>query len=234
MSYPLAHVVSRWDATLASILTQFDAVLAHAMTTSEPLLATIRDSIAPLERIWSPVQAQLHRCTDQVSEAWDAAGDELSEVDGLPDEAMWAEGCKRDATSTELEIRHGRARAATFARAAVAMHAAAQGSGDPGQMRIFAATGGVLLAEHAAIENWAAMLVAKNQIHAYRDKRAVPLELLGYYEAVANNYWRIRESVQAEHEPALRSYLQVKLERHAKDVHKFLRGFPQYRRSVAS
>ena len=233
MSYPLAHVVSRWDATLASILTQFDAVLANAMSASEPVLATIRDTVAPLERIWSPVQAQLHRTTDQVSEAWDAASDELSEVDGLPEGAMWAEGCKRDAASTELEVRHGRARAATFARAALAMHEAAQRSGDPGQLRVVAATGGVLLAEHAAIENWAAMKVAQTQIHAYRDKRAVPLELLAYYEAVATNYWRVRVSVEAEHEPAQRSYVDTRLQGLATQTRKFLRGFPQYRESMA-
>lgn len=230
MSSLATQIVAQWDVGLATIVARFDAVLADATARGEPLLAALTDDLGPVSRHWNPVAAALHRTTDEVSELWEAIGGALGDVEGLPEGTMWQEGYKRNATNTELEVRFERARTATMARAAVALREYATRSVDPETaLRIAAPTCGAMLAEHAAIEHWAAMKTAQTQVQGYRDKRAVPLELLRYYDTVGTRYWRIRLQVEAEHDPTQRPHLEMKLAGRTKEVTSFLRRYPQWR-----
>ncbi len=223
--------VARWDAAINQALTDFDVVIANAVAASEPVLAGTTTDSSPLNRIWQPVEAAMHRATDAVSDAWDDISDDMSELDDVPEVGIDREGHKRDVATTEIEVRHGRARATTYARAAVMMqrHAATNPDQATAQ-RMFGATGAPLLAEHAAIENWAAMMHAQTQINGYREKKDVPMPLLEHYAEASATYWRIRHSVEAEHNPAQQAHLATKIERFVGEAHKLLRQHPQWRR----
>ena len=229
MSAAWQQLVTRWDATREAIVGRFDGVLQEATAVSEPLLATVTTDTGPLQRMWQPVEAKMHKMTDEVSDAWDDISDEMSEVEGAPEGGMWIEGHKRDATTTDIEIRHGRARAAIFARAAVMQQRHAQASGDPGAMTMFAHGGAVALAEQAAIENWAGMKVAETRIRGFRNKRAVPMTLLDYYAKVSANYWRVRHSTEAQYNPSQQSSLETKIANFTRESHRLLREHPQWR-----
>ncbi len=228
-----AALVARWDATRESILGRFDGVLSQATAVSEPLIASMTSDSSALQRMWQPVEAKMHAMTEEVSNAWDEISDEMSEVEGIPETGMWIEGLKRDATNTEIEVRHGRARAATFARAAVMMHRHAQASGDPGAMQMFVHGGAVFLAEQAAIENWAAMKTAETRIQGYRNKKAVPMQLLQYYAEVSANYWRVRYTTEAKYNTTQQASLEQKIANFTKESHKLLRQHPQWRSAQA-
>ncbi|MGH1342674.1 MAG: hypothetical protein ACRBN8_14030 [Nannocystales bacterium] len=229
MSAAWTALVGRWDATREAIVARFDAVLSEATAVSEPLVAGVTTDATALQRMWQPVEAKMHAMTGEVSDAWDEISDEISDVDGAPGNGVYAEGIKRDATNTEIEIRHGRARAALFAKVAVAMHRHAGTSGDPAAVKMFAHGGAVFLAEQAAIEHWAGMKTAETKIHAYRNKKAVPMQLLTYYAQVSSSYWRVRHGTEAKYNQALRASLETKIENFTQESHKLLHEHPQWR-----
>lgn len=222
-------LVARWDATREAILARFDSVLSQSTAVSEPLIAGITTDSSALQRMWQPVEAKMHAMSGEVSEAWDQISDEMSGLDGAPENGVFIEGIKRDATTTEIEIRHGRARAAVFARVAVAMHQYARASGDPGAMQMFTHGGAVFLAEQAAIEHWAAMKTARTKIQAYRNKKAVPMQLLKYYAQVSANYWRVRYSTEAKYNQTQQASLETKIANFTQESHKLLHEHPQWR-----
>lgn len=109
-------------------------------------------------------------------------------------------------------------------------HCRAVNTIEPGaSLRMFAASGALALAEHAALPHWERMKRAEIRIDQYRDKKAVPLELLEGYEASSRAYHGTRLDVEAQHVPEQRSYVAMKLERYMKDAEKKLRGFWQWR-----
>lgn len=224
-------LVARWDATREAIVTRFDGVLAEATAVSEPIAAGVTTDTSALQRLWQPVETKMHAMTDEVSDAWDTIGDEMSEVDGIPEGGMWIEGHKRDATNTDIEIRHARARAAVFARAGMMQLQHAQSSGDPSAMQVFAYGGAAFLAEQAAIENWAAMKTVETRIQGYRNSAAVPMQLLDYYAKVSANYWRVRYTTEAKYNPSQQASLETKIANFTKESHKLLREFPQWRKA---
>lgn len=222
-------LVARWDAARDAILARFDSVLSEATAVSEPLVPGITTDASALQRMWQPVEAKMHAMTDEVSDAWDTISDEMADVDGAPEHGVFIEGIKRDATTTEIEIRHGRARAALFAKVAVSMHKHARASGDPAAVQMFAHGGAVFLAEQAAVEHWAGMKTAETKIHAYRNKKAVPMQLLTYYAQVSASYWRVRHSTEAKYNAAQRASLETKIANFTKESHKLLFEHPQWR-----
>lgn len=222
-------LVARWDAAREAILARFDRVLSEATAVSEPLAASVTTDSSALQRMWQPVEAKMHAMAGEVSDAWDGISDEMSEVDGAPPSGVFAEGIKRDATTTEIEIRHGRARAAIFAKVGVAMHQHARASADPAAVQMFAHSGAVFLAEQAAIEHWAGLKTAETRIHAYRNKKAVPMQLLTYYAQISASYWRVRHSTEAKYNQALRASLEKKIANFTKESHKLLDDHPQWR-----
>ncbi len=228
-----AALVARWDGSREAILSRFDGVLSEATAVSEPLIASMTNDSSALQRMWQPVEAKMHAMTGEVSDAWEAVCDETSNIDGIPEGGLWVEGLKRDATTTEIEVRHGRARAATFARAAVMMQRHAQASGDPAAMQMFVYGGAVFLAEQAAIENWAAMKTSQTRIRAYRNKKSVPMQLLQYYADVSANYWRVRYSTEAKYNTTQQASLEQKIANFTKESHKLLREHPQWRAAQA-
>ena len=121
MSAAWTALVARWDAARESILGRVDGVLSQATAVSEPIVATITTDATALQRLWQPVEAKMSSLADEVSDAWDSISDEMSEVEGIPKGGMWLEGFKRDACTTDIEVRHGRARASIFAKAAASM-----------------------------------------------------------------------------------------------------------------
>lgn len=222
-------LVVRWDDAREAILARFDRVLSEATAVSEPLAAGITTDASALQRMWQPVEAKMHAMTGEVSDAWDDISDEMSDVDGAPETGVFVEGIKRDACTTEIEIRHGRARAAVFAKVAVAMHQHARTSGDPAAVQMFAHSGAVFLAEQAAIEHWAGMKTAETKIQAYRNKKAVPMQLLTYYAQVSASHWRVRYSTEAKYNQTLRASLEIKIANFTKESHKLLFEHPQWR-----
>ncbi len=145
---------------------------------------------------------------------------------------MRQEGNKRDLTNCQLEIRGGRAHQGTLARAAEVMRQRALRDPEPDQaLRMFGAGGGVVLAEYAAVEHWAAMKWALTQIHSFRNKKDVPMELLSHYQEAVTQYWRVRLTVEAEHAPIQQQYVAGKLDSYVKDATKVLRQHPQWRRA---
>jgi len=224
-----ASLVGRWDATREAILARFDSVLSESTAVSEPLLTGITTDASALQRMWQPVEAKMHAMTGEVSDAWDEISDEMSDLDGAPDNGVLIEGIKRDATTTEIEIRHGRARAAIFAKVAVAMHNHARASGDAAALQMFAHSGALFLAEQAAIEHWAGMKTAETKIHAYRNKKAVPMQLLTYYAQVSASYWRVRYSTEAKYNKTQQASLETKIANFTKESHKLLLEHPQWR-----
>lgn len=222
-------LVARWDAAREAILARFDRVLSEATAVSEPLVPGITTDSSALQRMWQPVEAKMHAMTGEVSDAWDAISDEMSELDGAPSSGVFIEGIKRDATTTEIEIRHGRARAAIFAKVAVAMHQHARASGDPAAVQMFAHSGAVFLAEQAAVEHWAGMKIAETKIQAYRNKKAVPMQLLTYYAQISASYWRVRYSTEAKYNQTLRASLETKIANFTKESHKLLGDHPQWK-----
>jgi len=226
---PWNALVARWDATREATLARFDAVLAEATAASQPLIAATTTDTSGLQRLWQPVEAKMHAATDDVSGAWDTISDAMSEVDDAPKGGIWLEGFKRDATTTDIEVRHGRARAGVFARAAMQMHAHARASGDPSAMQMFVHGGAVFLAEQAAIENWAAMKTAETRIHGYRSKKAVPMKMLEYYAKVSANYWRVRHGTEAKYNTRLQASLDQKIANFTRESHKLLLEHPQWR-----
>ncbi|MBV1860862.1 MAG: hypothetical protein KUG77_20775 [Nannocystaceae bacterium] len=222
-------LVGRWDAAREAILARFDGVLSESTMVSEPIAATITTDASALERMWQPVEAKMHAMTDEVSDAWDTISDEMADLDGAPENGVFIEGIKRDATTTEIEIRHGRARAAVFAKVAIAMHQHARTSGDATAVQMFAHGGAVYLAEQAAVEHWAGMKTAETKIQAYRNEKAVPMQLLTYYAQVSAGYWRVRHTTEAKYNQAQRASLETKIANFTKESHKLLHGFPQWR-----
>jgi hypothetical protein len=222
-------LVERWDAAREAILARFDRVLSEAAAVSEPLIASITTDSSALQRMWQPVEAKMRAMTGEVCDAWESISDEMADLDGAPEHGVFIEGIKRDATSTEIEIRHARARAATFAKVAVAMHQHARASGDPAAAQMFAHSGAVFLAEQAAIGNWAGMKTAETKIRAYRSKKAVPMQLLTYYAEVSANYWRVRYTTEAKYNQTLRASLETKIANFTKEAHKLLHEHPQWR-----
>jgi hypothetical protein len=227
----VAAITGRWEATIADIASRLDQVLAQATTESEALLGSLGTDFGPLDRIWSPAKARMHEHTEMVSDAWDAISDELSEVDGLPEGVMSREGGKRDLATCELEIRYERAYRTVMARAAEAMIAAAErGQVDADvARRMILASGGLFLGQREAQEAWEAMRRAETRINNYREKRAVPLELLKELESSARTYWTTALGVEARHAPEQQPYVAAKIESYMKDVGKTLRRYWQWR-----
>jgi hypothetical protein len=113
-------------------------------------------------------------------------------------------------------------------------HCRAVNTIEPGaSLRMFAAGGALALAEHAALSHWEAMKRAEIRIDQYRDKKAVPMELLESFASSSRAYHATRLEVEAQHVPEQRSYVPSKLERHVKDAEKKLRQFWQWRERVA-
>ena len=222
-------LVARWDAARESILRRVDGVLSEATAVSTPIVGGLTSDATALQRLWQPVEAKMHAMVGEVSDTWDSISDAMSEVDGIPDGGMWLEGFKRDATNTEIHVRHGRARAAVFAQAALMMKAHAERSGDPGAMQMFMHGGAHFLAEQKAIENWAAMKTSETRIRGYRNKKAVPMPLLDYYAKASANYWRVRYTVEAQLNPALQGGLHQKIENFTRESQKLLLEHPQWR-----
>ena len=222
-------LVARWDAARASILSRVDGVLSEATAVSDPIVGSITTDTRALQRLWQPVEAKMHAMSSEVSDAWDAISDEMSDVEGIPQGGMWLEGFKRDATNTDIEVRHGRARTAVFARAALVMKAHAERSGDPGALQMFVHGGALFLAEQKAIENWAAMKTAETRIRGYRNPKAVPMQLLEYYAKVSANYWRVRYTVEAQFNPTQQGGLQQKIANFTRESHALLLEHPQWR-----
>jgi len=222
-------LVARWDAARESILSRVDGVLSEATAVSTPLAASVTTDTTALQRLWQPVEAKMRAMAGEVSDAWDSISDAMSEVDGIPEGGLWLEGFKRDAATTEIEVRHGRARAAVFAKAALMMKTHAERSGDPGAMQMFVHGGAHFLAEQKAIENWAAMKTSETRIRGYRNEKAVPMQLLEYYAKVSANYWRVRYTVEAQFNPAQQAGLQRKIDNFTRESHKLLAEHPQWR-----
>jgi len=229
MSQAWNELVARWDATREAILSRVDGVLSEAVTISEPIAAGITTDASALQRLWQPVEAKMLAMASEVSDAWDAISDEMAGASDVPKGGMWMEAFKRDATTTEIEIRHGRARAGVFATAGRAMKQHAERSGDPGAARMFAHGGALFLAEQKAIENWAGMKTVETRIRGYRNEKAVPMQLLDYYAKASANYWRIRLTTEAQYNPAQQASLPQKIANFTGEAHKLLLEFPQWR-----
>jgi hypothetical protein len=221
-------LVARWDATRETILGRVDGVLSQSTAVSEPIAATITTDATALQRLWQPVEAKMCSLSDEVSDAWDAISDEMSEVEGSPKGGIWLEGFKRDACTTDIEVRHGRARASIFAKAAASMLRHAQASGDQNALRMFAHGGAIFVAEQAAVDNWAGMKTAQTRIRGYRNPAAVPMQLLEYYAKVSANYWRIRHGTEAKYNPAQQAGLETKIANFTRESHKLLLEHPQW------
>lgn len=109
-------------------------------------------------------------------------------------------------------------------------HCRAVNTIEPGaSLRMFAAGGALALAEHAALSHWEAMKRAEIRIDQYRDKKAVPMDLLRAFESSSRAYHGTRLEVEAQHVPEQRAYVAMKLERYMKDAEKKLRQFWQWR-----
>lgn len=229
MSGAWTTLVARWDAAREAILVRVDGVLSQSAVVSEPIVATITTDATALQRLWQPVEAKMGSLAGEVSDAWDSISDEMSEVEDIPKGGMWLEGFKRDACTTDIEIRHGRARAAIFAKAAASMLRHAQASGDPGAAQMFAHGGAIYLADQAAVENWAGMKTAETRIRGYRNPKAVPMQLLDYYAKVSANYWRIRHGTEAKYNPAQQAGVEKKIANFTRESHKLLLEHPQWR-----
>lgn len=101
---------------------------------------------------------------------------------------------------------------------------------EPGPaLRMFAVTGARWLAERQALDPWEAMTLALIQINSYRDRQAVPLDLLREYERTARAYCTECTTTEAEFAPEQRPYVQQKIDTYMKDVNKKLRDHWQWR-----
>lgn len=229
MSNAWTTLVARWDAARESILGRVDGVLSQATAVSDPIVVAITTDVTALQRLWQPVEAKMSSLADEVSDGWDTISEEMSEVDDIPKGGMWLEGFKRDACITEIEVRHGRARASIFAKAAASMMRHVQTSGDQAALRMFAHGGAIFVAEQAAVENWAGMKTAETRIRGFRNPKAVPMQLLEYYATVSANYWRIRHGTEAKYNPAQQAGVEVKIANFTRESHKLLLEHPQWR-----
>ncbi|MCR9166024.1 MAG: hypothetical protein ACE37F_17180 [Nannocystaceae bacterium] len=234
MSAAWTALVARWDAAREAIIERVDGVLSQATSVSEPIAATSTTDANALQRLWQSVDAKMSALAGEVSDAWDSISDEMSQVEGIPKGGMWLEGFKRDACTTDIEIRHGRARASIFAKAAASMLRYVQASGDPDARRMFAHGGAVFIAEQAAVENWAGMKTAQTRIRGYRNPKAVPMQLLEYYAKVSANYWRIRYATEAKYNPAQQAGVETKIANFTKSSHALLLEHPQWRAAASS
>jgi hypothetical protein len=105
---------------------------------------------------------------------------------------------------------------------------------EPGTaLRNFAAMGALFLAERDAFPPWEAMVRAELQMKQYRNHGDVPLGLLQHYEAAARAYWSTRLQTETRYVPEQLKYLDSKLDRYVKDVHRTLHQYPQWRRAQA-
>jgi hypothetical protein len=105
---------------------------------------------------------------------------------------------------------------------------------EPGQaLRAFAVIGAMALAERRALDLWEAMTRAHTQIKHYRDRNAVPLELLQEYERAGRGYWTTRLTAEADLAPELRPFVAQKIESYMTGVNKTLRQHWQWRQFAA-
>jgi hypothetical protein len=114
-------IIDRWNRAIADVLARFDDILAEAAAGSRALIPRIQFDLTPLGQPWGAVEHQMHRHSEEISEAWNQISDELAEVDGLPEQAMFVEGSKRDRASAEIEIRYTRAYRTAMSAAAEVM-----------------------------------------------------------------------------------------------------------------
>jgi hypothetical protein len=109
-------------------------------------------------------------------------------------------------------------------------HCRAVNTIEPGrELRAFAVVGAMALAERRALDLWEAMTRAHAQIKHYRDRNAVPLELLREYERVSRGYWTTRLDTEADLAPELRPFVAQKIESYMTGVNKTLRQHWQWR-----
>ena len=121
------ELIQRWDAMRTEIRGRVEALLAEAASASEPLIEAARTDLTPLTLPWNAVGARINAAREEVSEAWNAISDEMSECDGFTHEMMFREGNKRDLASLELELMHERVYGWVMARAADRMRRYALG-----------------------------------------------------------------------------------------------------------
>ena len=104
---------------------------------------------------------------------------------------------------------------------------------EPGQaLRAFAAVGAMALAERQALDLWESMTRALTAIGDYRERKDVPLELLGEYERVARGYWTRRLTAEAALVPEQRPFVTQEIESSMKGVNKTLRQHWQWRQAA--
>jgi len=101
-------------------------------------------------------------------------------------------------------------------------------------LRMFAAAGGMYLAEKAALEHWQAMMRSEARMKAYRRNKDVPMDLLKAYEHAARNYWTIRLNTEADFVPEQKKYVDAKLDSYMKGPIKTLRQYPQWKAAQAA
>ena len=219
-------IVRRWDAAISEVLGRAEAVLARASVESDPLV--LAADLPALGRLWTRTDAELRPFHDELSNAWNAISDELSDATP-PEGLMHEEGAKRDLATCELTIRRNRAFRLVMASAANRLKALAEEQNDPALRAAFEGSGARHLAERAAHEDWERMTRAQTRINGYRDRKDVPITLLKELESSARRHFTTIFSVEAEHLPLQKPHVAAKIERHMKDIERTLRQHWQWR-----
>lgn len=134
MHAQLQAIVARWDGFIAQTREQFERVLQEAWNAAAPLVAAVDLDLVPLTQAWGAVDHQLRVHVERVSDGWERICEEFSSVDGLPEDFVYREGCKRDAATRELELRHAQFTRTIMARAAEQMRLRALGRDAAGHL----------------------------------------------------------------------------------------------------
>jgi hypothetical protein len=221
-------ITRRWDAAIASVRRKADALIARANAESEPEIAALGADFQALSRIWTRTSAELRPLHEEVQNAWDATLDELSAT-APADDVVQREGAKRDLATLDIDNRYQLAFRLVMKRAAEVLKQKADESGDRALRAAFEGSGARHLGEWEAHVDFERMTRAQTRINGYRDKKDVPITLLKELEASARRYFTTVLTVEAEHVPLQKPYVDAKIERHMKDIERTLRQFWQWR-----
>ncbi len=261
----IAGKLSEWNHTIATVRGQFEHVLLQSLKHSEPIIAAIQGDVAPLDRIWGPMEGELERAQHALSDCWRRTSASLAREESLTWQVLSGEENRLAMELVELSLALTAAHRQVKARAAQAMlqHALRDdarsrycgGCGSPlvntlvGQsqnysctscgfsqclepgpaFRSFAVAAARWVGEWDAFGHWQAMCRAEAQIETYRDSRDVPMDLLHYFNAAAENYWRTCLAVEAHLVPEMAKHVPAKLDASMRPARKVLRSHWQWR-----
>lgn len=114
-------LIAQWDRKIADATARAEALLTEAVAASQPLIEATRADLTPLVLPWNTIPPRIRELCEEISNAWNAISDEMSDSGEFTHEALRDQGCKRDLATCELELLLDRANGQVMARAAERM-----------------------------------------------------------------------------------------------------------------